>query len=111
MQRKADHPGWNLAHGTDEPMLSVSLLVKPHGEAAGAAQAYAGYVAEFGEAAVPEPVDGLGGAAGWDADTGQLTVFEGPYQIILTENGRFAGDRLSFGRQMADRILTRLPKP
>ncbi|UHD16682.1 hypothetical protein [Thiocapsa bogorovii] len=47
---------------------------------------------ELGDAAVPVPVEGLSGPAGWDAETGQLTVFEGPYQIILTTTGRFAGE-------------------
>jgi hypothetical protein len=66
---------------------------------------------ELGDAAVPVPVEGLSGPAGWDTETGQLTVFEGPYQIILTTTGRFAGDRLSFGKQIADRVSARLPKP
>jgi hypothetical protein len=105
---------YDNAH-TDAPMLSVGLLVKAHGASAGPAQAYDGYVAELrrelGDAAVPVPVEGLAGPAGWDGDTGQLTVFEGPYQIILTATGRFAGDRLSFGKQIADRVSARLPKP
>ena len=99
---------------TDAPMLSVGLLVKAHG-AADPAQAYADYVdelrRELGDAAVPVPVEGLVGPAGWDADTGQLTVFVGPYQIILTAAGRFAGDRLSFGMQIVERVSARLPKP
>jgi hypothetical protein len=104
---------YDNAH-TDAPMLSVGLLVKAHG-AADPAQAYADYVdelrRELGDVAPPVPVEGLAGPAGWDADTGQLTVFEGPYQIILTASGRFAGDRLSFGEQIADRVSGRLPKP
>ena len=104
---------YDNAH-TDAPMLSIGLSVKAHG-AADPAQAYADYVdelrRELGEVAVPLPVEGLAGPAGWDADTGQLTVFVGPYQIILTANGRFAGDRLSFARQIAERVSGRLPKP
>ena len=104
---------YDNAH-TDAPMLSVGLLIKAHG-AADPPQAYAEYVdelrREFGEVAVPVPVEGLAGPAGWDADTGQLTVFAGPYQIILTAAGRFSGDRLSFGKQIAERVSGRLPKP
>jgi hypothetical protein len=104
---------YDNAH-TDAPMLSVGLLVKGHG-AADPAQAYADFVdemrRELGDVAVPVPVEGLAGPAGWDADTGQLTVFVGPYEIILTSLGRFAGDRLSFGKQIADRVSGRLPKP
>jgi hypothetical protein len=59
---------------------------------------------ELGDVAGPVP-------AGRDADTGQLTVFEGPYQIIPTAAGRFSGDRLSFGKQIAERVSGRLPKP
>jgi hypothetical protein len=105
---------YDNAH-TDAPMLSVGLLVKPHGGAADPAQAYADYVdelrRELGDLAVPVPVEGLAGPAGWDADSGQLTVFVGPYQIILTAAGRFAGDRLSFGKQIAERVSGRLHKP
>ncbi|HSO82850.1 hypothetical protein [Thiocapsa sp.] len=104
---------YDNAH-TDAPMLSVGLLVKPHG-AADPAQAYADYVdelrRELGEAAVPLPVEGLAGPAGWDADTGQLAVFVGPYQVILTSLGRFAGDRLSLAKPLAERVVGRLPKP
>jgi hypothetical protein len=104
---------YDNAH-TDAPMLSVGLLVKAHG-AADPAQAYADYVdelrRELGDMAVPVSVGGLAGPAGWDADTDQLTVFVGPYQIILTAAGRFAGDRLSFGKQIAERVSGRLPKP
>lgn len=104
---------YDNAH-TDAPMLSVGLLVKRHG-AADPAQAYADYVdelrREFGDVAVPVSVEGLGGPAGWDVDTGQLTVFVGPYQIILTASGRFSADRLSLATQIADRVSARLPKP
>ncbi|NCA72465.1 MAG: hypothetical protein EOM91_20850 [Sphingobacteriia bacterium] len=79
------------------------------------AEAYADFVdelrRELGDVAVLVPVEGLAGPAGWDGDTGQLTVFEGPYQIILTAAGRFAGERLSFGKQIAKRVSGRLPKP
>jgi hypothetical protein len=99
---------------TDAPMLSVGILVKPHG-AADPAQAYADDVdelrRELGDVAVPVAVEGLAGPAGWDAETGQLTVFVGPYQIILTSMGRFSGDRLSLGKQIAERVSGRLPKP
>lgn len=104
---------YDNAH-TDGPMLSVGLLLKPHG-ATDPARAYDDYVDELrrklGEVAVPVQVEGFAGPAGWDADTGQLTVFDGPYQIILTGAGRFAGDRLSFATQMAERISARLPGP
>ncbi|WP_296697536.1 hypothetical protein [Thiocapsa sp. UBA6158] len=99
---------------TDAPMLSVGLLVKPHG-AADPAHAYAGYVDELrralGEVAVPVSVEGLPGPAGWDGDTGQLTLFVGPYQVILTSLGRFAGDRLSLATQLAELVVGRLSLP
>lgn len=104
---------YDNAH-TDAPMLSVGILVKPHA-VVDPTQAYADYAdelrRELGDVAVPVPVEGLAGPAGWDAETGQLAVFEGPYQIILTAAGRFAGDRLSFGKQIAERVSGRLPKP
>lgn len=99
---------------TDAPMLSVGLLVKPHG-AADPAHAYDDDVDELrrvlGEVAVPVSVEGLAGPAGWAAETGQLTLFVGPYQIILSSLGRFAGDRLSLAQQLAEHVSGRLPKP
>ncbi len=99
--------------GFDAPMLSVGLLVKAHGVSEGPTQAYEAHVAELrqqlGEAAVPVPVAGTGARAGWNADVGQLTVFAGPYQLILTTNGRFEGDRLALAKQLAGRALPRLP--
>ena len=105
---------YDNAH-TDAPMLSVGLLVKAHGDAAGPETAYDAHLAELrgqlGDAVDMTPVAGVGARAGWSASTSQLTVFEGPYQLILTANGRFAGDRLAFAKQLADRVLPRLPKP
>ncbi len=100
---------------TDAPMLSVGLLVKAHGDAAGPEAAYDAHLAELrdqlGDAADLTPVEGIGARAGWSASTSQLTVFEGPYQLILSAAGRFVGDRLAFAKQSADHVLTRLPKP
>jgi hypothetical protein len=99
---------------TDAPVLSVGLLIRVHG-AEDPAQGYSGYVQELrkalGEAAVPVPVEGLAGPAGWDGETNQLTVFVGPYQMILTTGGRFGGDRLSAAQQLAERVSGRLPPP
>lgn len=104
---------YDNAH-TEAPMLSVGLLVKAHG-APDPAQAYTDYVAELrrdlGELAAPASVEGLAGPAGWDADTGQLTLFAGPYQVILTTLGRFSGDRLDLAKQIAERVSGRLPTP
>lgn len=100
---------------TEAPMLSVGLLVKAHGADAGPAHAYETYVAELrraiGDLAVPVPLEGLAGPAGWNADSGQLTLFVGPYQIILTVTGRFAADPLSLAKQIADLVSSRLPTP
>ncbi|MEY6431246.1 hypothetical protein ABC977_02360 [Thioalkalicoccus limnaeus] len=104
---------YDNAH-TEAPMLSVGFLVKAHG-AADPAQAYTDYVAELrrelGELAAPASVEGLAGPAGWDAATGQLTLFAGPYQVILTTLGRYSGDRLDLAKQIAERVPGRLPKP
>jgi hypothetical protein len=104
---------YDNAH-TDAPMLSVGLLVKAHGEAAGPETAYDAHLAELreelGDALDMTPVAGVGARAGWSASTSQLTVFEGPYQLILSAAGRFAGDRLTLAKQSADRVLGRLPE-
>ena len=104
---------YDNAH-TDAPVLSVGLLVKAHGEAAGPETAYDAHLVELreelGDAVDMTPVAGVGARAGWSASTSQLTVFEGPYQLILSAAGRFAGDRLTFAKQSAARVLARLPE-
>jgi hypothetical protein len=105
---------YDNAH-TDAPMLSVGLLVKAHGDAAGPETAYDRHLTELreqlGDALDITPVTGVGARAGWSPSTSQLTVFEGPYQLILTASDRFAGDRLALAKQSANRVLARLPNP
>jgi hypothetical protein len=99
---------------TDAPLLSVGLLIRVHG-ADDPAQGYADYLdalrGTLGEASLPVAIEGLAGPAGWDAETDQLTVFVGPYQMILTTSGRFGGDRLDAAKQLAERVSGRLSPP
>ncbi|KAA6181833.1 hypothetical protein F2Q65_18835 [Thiohalocapsa marina] len=99
-----------------DAMLAASLMLRPHHSAAGAAQAYADYdndlATQLGEGARLSPVAGLGEKAGWQAfgtAIGQLTVFQGPYQLIITASETADRDQLDNGRALAQRALARLP--
>lgn len=94
---------------------TASLLVQPHHGAEGAGEAYADFVAaltaELGAGARPAPVEGLGEAAGWQdygTSLGQLTVFDGPYQLILTASEAGETSQLVNTRRLAEQVLKRL---
>ncbi len=102
---------------TDTPdgLRAASLLVRPHQGTGGPAKAYADYDAalavELGADASLTPVDGLGDSAGWQdfgTSIGQLAVFKGPYQLILTASGTETANQLANAQQLAERVLKRL---
>ncbi|MGB5230005.1 MAG: hypothetical protein WBN83_00610 [Desulfoprunum sp.] len=102
------------AEGTDgavkEAMVSVSLLVRSHGDA-GAADAYERYVTGLKESAGLEmtEVQGIGGKACWNEDVRQLTVFTDRYMLLLSAGPGKQGT-LEISRRIIDTALPRLPK-
>lgn len=96
-------------------LRAASLLVRPHQGTSGPEKAYADYDAalalELGADASLTPVDGLGDSAGWQdfgTSIGQLAVFKGPYQLILTASGTETANQLANAQQLAERVLQRL---
>jgi hypothetical protein len=94
---------------------TASLLLRPHHAAAGPVAAYgeyeAGLVGELGENARLTPVGELGQRAGWQdfgTPIGQLTVFDGPYQLIFTASATASADQRVNARRLAERVLPRL---
>lgn len=91
-------------------------MIRPHHNEYGAEQAYAEYdnalASQLGEAVRLSPVEGLGQKAGWQdfgTSIGQLTVFQGPYQLIITAPETAAHGQLHNCRALAERALARLP--
>jgi len=96
--------------------IAASLMVRPHHSESGAEQAYADYdnalASQLGEGVRLSPVEGLGQKAGWQdfgTSVGQLTVFQGPYQLIITAPETADHDQLHNCRALAERALARIP--
>jgi hypothetical protein len=118
-ERRGDNDFWASscryqAQDEDEP-IAASLMVRPHHSKSGAEQAYADYDSELasqlGEEARLSLVEGLGQKAGWQdfgTSVGQLTVFQGPYQLIITAPSTAGHDQLHNCRALAERALARL---
>ncbi|NCA71440.1 MAG: hypothetical protein EOM91_15370 [Sphingobacteriia bacterium] len=102
---------------TEAGMVTAGLLIRPHDVAAGPVAAYDRHqqelIDEIGPAAGMTAVEGLGQAAGWDMPNriiGQLTVFEGPYLMILSLGLPPGADHLAKAKELAEKVLARLPK-
>jgi hypothetical protein len=98
-------------------MVTAGLLIRPHDVAAGPVAAYDKHQQELidgiGPAAGMTAVEGLGQAAGWDMPNriiGQLTVFEGPYLMILSVGLPPGTDHLATAKGLATKVLARLPR-
>jgi hypothetical protein len=94
---------------------SASILLKPHQDTQGAEKAYADYeaelVAELGKGVAMAPVEGIGQRAGWQdfgTSIGQLAVFQGPYQLIITASATPEGDQLTNAETLARKSLEHL---
>jgi hypothetical protein len=100
---------------TGNGILSAGLTLKPHHVADGPLKAYTDYetalIAELGDGAALTPVAGIGERAGWQdfgTSVGQLTVFQGPYQLILSASATAGADQLANAKALAGRVLQRL---
>ncbi|WP_022664084.1 hypothetical protein [Desulfospira joergensenii] len=99
-----------------EKNISIGLMIIPHGRKGSAAEVYTRHEAELkknlGENYRMEPVAGVGEKAGWDEETKQLTIFQGPYMLLLTGGSPdiSVDDALSLNKQLAEKVLAKLPK-
>jgi hypothetical protein len=94
---------------------SASILLKPHQDTQGAEKAYAAYeaelVAELGKGVALAPIEGIGQRAGWQdfgTSIGQLAVFQGPYQLIITASATPKADQLTNAKALARKALENL---
>ncbi len=118
-QRHGDGAFWlstcQYQADTGDGILSAGLTLKPHHVPEGPLKAYADYeqalIAELGDTASMTPVPGIGERAGWQdfgTSVGQLAVFQGPYQLILTASATAGQDQLANARSLAERVLQHL---
>ncbi len=114
-------PRWmsmcNYDGETESGMVTAGLLIRPHDVEAGPVAAFEKHqqelIDQLGAAAELTAVEGLGQAAGWDMPNriiGQLTVFEGPYLMILSVGLPAGGDHLAAAKDLARKVLARLPR-
>jgi hypothetical protein len=106
----------NYAGETAAGMVTAGLLIRPHDVEAGPVAAFEKHQQQLIDGIGPEAgmtaVEDLGQAAGWDMPNriiGQLTVFEGPYLMILSVGLPPGGDHLAKAKDLAGKVLARLP--
>jgi hypothetical protein len=95
----------------DQPRI-LSLLIRPHGSAAAAKDFLASSRATLGSMSGGkiEDVPGLGDGALWvGGRIQQLHVIAGSQQLIITVQSPDGTDQLPHARQIATRVLQRLP--
>lgn len=96
-----------------ESNLSSGIMIRPIAEGRSVDQAYEEYLAEL-QAALPDyevgSVSGIGAKATWDGQTGQLTVFDGNYLLLVSaiQPGKGESEKLAFCRKVAEAVLNRL---
>lgn len=101
---------------SDEKSIGVSCLIKPHGWKLTGADAFARHEAELNEGLGTDThmavVDDMGDYAGWDEGSRQLTVFHGPYMLIISAGGRDVQGpaALSLCSRIARKVLGKLPQ-
>jgi hypothetical protein len=99
-----------------EKNFGVGVTILPHGRDVTGAEAFALYEADLkenlGEDYQMEVVTGIGDHAGWEKSAKQLTIFQGPFMIIVgVTNPELEGAAaLEFNKQVAAKVLAKLPQ-
>lgn len=115
--KEQDSPGFWMSmcnYYSQERQISLGITVKPHGKRENGRQAFAEYETELasslGSDYKLESVSGIGDAAGWDASSKQLTVFKGPYLVIVgvVSPKLDAHDALNLCKQVCNKFLAKL---
>ncbi|MBN1992013.1 MAG: hypothetical protein JW953_04870 [Anaerolineae bacterium] len=99
-----------------EKNFSLGVTLMPHGRDVTGAEAFALYEAELketlGDDYKMEVVAGVGDYGGWESSVKQLTIFQGPFMILVgIVNPELEGTAaLEFNKQVAAKVLTKLPQ-
>ena len=101
---------------SEEKNISIGIMIKPHGYQVHGAEAFALYEAELQEELGTkyqlEIVEGIGEHAGWDNSSGQLTIIQGSFMVILGGSGpQLKGAAsLELSKKLAEKVLAQFPK-
>lgn len=99
---------------SETKQIGIGVTIMPHGRKVTGQEAFALYEADLkkglGDGYTLEIVNGVGDYAGWDKSTKQLTVFKGPFMVIVgiispKVQGAAA---LDLNRQLAEKFLEKL---
>ncbi|WP_163337229.1 hypothetical protein [Desulfopila sp. IMCC35008] len=96
-----------------ETNQSSGILIRPIAKGRSVDQVYDEYVAEL-KASLPDyelgTISGVGTKATWDGQTGQLTVFEGTYMLLISvmQPTKSEEEKLAFCKQIAEAVLKKL---
>lgn len=99
---------------SETKQISMGVTIMPHGRKVTGQEAFALYEADLkkglGDGFKLEIVNGVGDYAGWDESTKQLTVFKGPFMVIVgiispEVQGAAA---LDLNRRLAEKFLEKL---
>jgi hypothetical protein len=99
-----------------EKNISTGVTIMPHGRKVNGAEAFALYEADLKEGLGAdykmEIVDGVGEYAGWESNMKQLTIFQGPFMIIVgTISPELQGSAaVEFSKQLAAKVVAKLPQ-
>lgn len=101
---------------SEEKQIGIGITVVPHGRNVTGAEAMAVHEAELkkslGNDYKLEIVEGIGDRAGWEATVKQLTIFQGPFMVIvgIVSPKLASAEALAFSRQISEKILAQLPR-
>ncbi len=113
-QEQEDYWMSSCSYYSEVKSIRAGLLIRPNlgqGGAEGLALLEAKLKETFGQAYKLEPVEGVGESAGWEASGKQLTIFQGPYILILSAAGPTItdGESLELSKKLFDTVLAKLP--
>ena len=98
----------------EEKQVGMGVTITPHGRKGTANDAYTLHIAELKETLGNdyslEAIEGVGDIAGWNASTKQLTIFQGPFMVIVgIVSPKLEGaNALELSQQLAEKFLLKL---
>lgn len=101
-------------YDSETKQIGIGVTIMPHGRKVTGQEAFALYEADLkkglGDDYRLEIVNGVGDYAGWDESTKQLTVFKGPFMVIVgIISPKVQGPAaLDLNRQLARKFLEKL---
>lgn len=98
----------------EEKQVGMGVTITPHGRKGTANDAYTLHIAELKETRGNdyslEAIEGVGDIAGWNKSNKQLTIFQGPFMVIVgVVSPKLEGaNALELSKQLAEKFLLKL---